>query len=261
VGTDQPMNFSDWAGAVQSIIAAGAIIVAGIWAFFRFVKGRTFKYKAELTVEGSVLSARGRRAISARVHLRNTGLTKTPLERAFVRVLAMRPSDWESGKWKRLVTVRVFEDHDWIEPQEPIGDELLIPLSEESPALAYRLDAIVLPPKNLGRKRIQWSARQVIGGVLQPTGVAEARTVERSVVGVGQEERRKIGEQRAASDEEVAAYEREAREDEGQKQRAPSEEEVERYEEETRQRHPSEDEVTSLEEEAQGGDQQSGDED
>jgi hypothetical protein len=47
----------------------------------------------------------------------------------------------------------------------------------------------------------------------------------------------------------------------GGKQRNPPEEEIRRYEEETRQRHPSEDEVASLEEEAQGGDQQSGDDD
>jgi hypothetical protein len=254
------MNFSDWAGAVQSIIAAGAIIVAGIWAFFRFVKGRTFKHKAELTVEGSLLSGRDRQAISVRVHLRNTGLTKTPLDRAFVRVLAMRPADWESRKWKRLVTVRVFEDHDWIEPQEPIGDELLIPLSEPTPALAYRLDAVVFPPKRkLRRKRIQWTARAVIPGVLQPAGTIEVdTTAQRSVIHVEGDDPRRIGEQRESSDEEVRAFEREARADEGQKQRHAGDEDIARIQrevEETRQRHTSDDEVAQLQQEAEQGEQ------
>jgi hypothetical protein len=249
------MKFSDWASAIQNIIAAGAIIIAGVWAFFRFVKGRTLKHKGELTVEGSLLRSADRRAIRVRVHMRNTGLTKTPIENAYVRVQAMRPTGWDEREWRRITTVKVFEDHDWIEPQEPIGDELLIPLTGGKPALAYRLDAVVLPPKKRLRKRIQWSAHSVIGDVLQPTSSED----ERSIASMGREDEfdLRIGEQKEASQEEIAAYEREARADEGQKQQNPSEEEVRRYEEETRQRHPSEDEVTSLEEEAQGGGQQS----
>jgi hypothetical protein len=254
------MNFGDWAGAVQSIIAAGAIIVAGVWAFFRFVKGRTLKYKAELLIEGTAFSGDGLRGVRVHVHLQNRGVTKIPIYSAWVRVLTLHRPDWRSTAWKRGKTVRVFTDQGWVEPGEPIVDEVLIALDEETLPLAYRLDVAVFSKKNILRRRVGWDSRHVIGGVLQPLGRARADTPtgERSVIVVGQDDRRKIGEQREPTDEEVKAFEREARADQGMEQRAPTDEEIKRYEQEvegTRQRHPTEEEVAQFEGEAGEGEQ------
>ena len=137
---------------------------------WKFAKGRTFKHRAELSVEGELLSSADKHAIRARVLLRNTGLTKIPLRGKFVRLHAMASATWRDGNWKQLGTENVLQDHDWVEPGEPIDDEVLIPLSERDPALAYQLEFIVFEETERPFKsgQIQWTARRLIGGVLQP---------------------------------------------------------------------------------------------
>jgi len=41
------MNAGDWVTAIAAAVQAGAVVAAGIWAYFKFVRGRTFALRAE----------------------------------------------------------------------------------------------------------------------------------------------------------------------------------------------------------------------
>jgi hypothetical protein len=239
------MNVGDWIGAVQNIVSVLAIILGAIWAYYKFLRGRTFSHRAELAVTGDLLGNEDKRAIRARVTLKNMGLTKLPLRTKVVRVDAIYPAGWDDRKWERLTTVNVLEPHEWVEPQEPIADEVLIPLEGAQDALAFVVQAIVFERRKKGGG-LQWTAQQIVPSELTPlagsaaggkdttqmekresklTGHSETGT---AAAGAGTAPI--MGQQRDADESEIRRVEREVG---GERQRHADEEEIERVERET----------------------------
>src|SRR5262245_25092379 len=139
------MNLGDWVGAAQNAVAAAAIIIGAVWAYYKFLRGRTFSHRAELSILGVLLEGHGRSGIRVRASVKNLGLTKLPLRLKIVRVLAIGEEGWDDSEWRWVKSVPAFEAHDWLEPQEIVTDELLVPLrAGESDALAYVVQLVVI---------------------------------------------------------------------------------------------------------------------
>src|SRR6266545_2898743 len=99
------MSWADWVDAISKIISTAAIIVGGTWAYYKFVRGRTFAKRAELEVTGELLDADELRALRARVTLRNTGATKIPLRAKGVWVYGLNSSsDHVHADWGEHLT-------------------------------------------------------------------------------------------------------------------------------------------------------------
>jgi hypothetical protein len=62
-------------GTVSSIITALGVIIAGIFAFFKFSKGRTFHPKCSIQIDPQLIEIGESRALHVSVTVRNDGLT------------------------------------------------------------------------------------------------------------------------------------------------------------------------------------------
>ena len=164
----------EWIKAGTSIVQAGALVVAAVWGYYKFVRGRTFARRAELNVTGETLHAAGARAIKARVTLKNTGTSDLPLRSKTVHVYSVSAPAWgRKINWQVRTTRKVFKAHGWIEAQETIHDEILIPLvADEEPeateddVLAYWLECRVYEQ----RKKpggLRWTANAIIPAALE----------------------------------------------------------------------------------------------
>jgi hypothetical protein len=125
---------------IGTSVTSAALIVGGIWAYFHFVKRRTYRPRLDVsltgnwhTVEGSPLllahiGATNIGASAVRLRQRGTGLRISALAES--RVEAPAPCDWQS-----LGVFEIFEEHEWIEPGETICDDLLLRLPFAAPML------------------------------------------------------------------------------------------------------------------------------
>lgn len=172
------MTASEWVGTVLNVVQIVAIVVGAVWAYYKFVRGRTFARRAELSVAGEVLSSDATAAVRARVSLRNTGAAKIPLRAKALYVHAADQSEWRPPRvtWRKVAALKVLEPHGWLEAQETIADDVVVPLptpeSSEHP-LVYRLECRVYEQRGGRRKGgIKWTAEAIVPAGLRP---AESR--------------------------------------------------------------------------------------
>jgi hypothetical protein len=161
----------EWADLVDHLVTTLAVLVGGSWAYFKYVRGRTFASRAEVAVSGSLYAADQQQIIKATVALKNTGSSKLALERQGKVVRVHEASiDTSSGaselRWDHLETVPVFQAHGWVESSETVTDEALIviPITSDAAApLAYRLEAIVFGRLRRRRKRgVKWTGDTIL---------------------------------------------------------------------------------------------------
>ena len=190
------MSFGDWVGAVLNIVQIAAIVIGAAWAYYKFVRGRTFHRRAEVNVDATLLASDSERAISAHATLQNTGGAKIPLRVKALKVRSFRRGDLdEKGRprWQDVATVPMFEDHAWIESQETIADEVLVPLASEEAAgvdvLAYRVTGLVYEERRKKRLRsdrgggVCWTTNTIV-----PAALSSVNDVDRSRNGPNQGE-------------------------------------------------------------------------
>jgi len=179
------MSFADWVDTISKIVSTAAIVVGGTWAYYKFVRGRTFAKRAELEVTGHVLDADDLRAIRAHVELRNTGAAKIPLRAKGVWVYGLNSDSAaaRAGWGDHLAAVKVLTHHDWLEAQETISDDVLIPLPDElaeiDSRLAYRLEFRVYELRKGAKGGIQWTAEAIVPARLAPVASAAEAGTER----------------------------------------------------------------------------------
>ena len=165
------MNTGDWIAAGLHVIQAVAIVAAAVWAYYKFVRGRTFNRRAELDVNGSLIAAPSP-AVRAKASMKNTGGAEIPIRAKVLRVATFTAGDVDSdgrAEWREVAHAPVFRDHDWIESQETIGDDVLIPIEAiDTSVVAIRVSCTVYERRKqrLYRRHrgggIAWSASSII---------------------------------------------------------------------------------------------------
>jgi hypothetical protein len=144
-----PMNFGDWVSAVQNAVQIAAIVIGAVWAYYKFFRGRTFHRRAEVRLDASLLAEASSQALLAHATLVNTGTADIPLRVKAVEVHSFKGGDVDKKgrpRWIDIAIAPIFQDHGWIESQETIADDVLIPLSEEDSAedvLAFRVTCLI----------------------------------------------------------------------------------------------------------------------
>jgi hypothetical protein len=147
--------------SISSIIKNGftviAIIAGGIWTFFHYFKGRTFKPRLELKISGELQNNDNSKCLITKVRLKNVGLSKLEIKQkgTGMRIISIDEVP-HSNKAKRLEgnrlrTVTIFKEHEWIEPNEIIDDVQVFLLPNKSKNIL--LDARVIS------KSIAWRAK------------------------------------------------------------------------------------------------------
>lgn len=165
---------------IKNIATAGAIVVGGFWAYFKYFKGRTFLPQLELDVSGIQVMHAGAKFLIAKMTIKNIGLSKVNFDRAYSRleVALFVPAAYEflygqeededkeevdSPIWQPQPPARfgVFQNHVCAEPNETISDEILITLPRTE-QLAYRLELRMTTPEPWIRAGKTWTATAII---------------------------------------------------------------------------------------------------
>jgi hypothetical protein len=168
------MNAGNWISAALNIVQIAAIVIGALWAYYKFFKGRIFHRRAEPTVEASLVTAHSSYAIRARVTLENTGSTDVPLRVTLLTLAAHSAGDVDEdgyAQWRDVARAHAFcddsgkRDHDEVESQETIVDDVLIPLPPDDTAepdvFAYRVTCQVYERRN-GEGGIVWTTKTIV---------------------------------------------------------------------------------------------------
>jgi hypothetical protein len=179
------LNWGDVARGVAALVQIVAIVVGGGWAYYKFIRGRTFKPRAEIDLDASLVEADGHRALSVTVAFRNVGLIYIPFipppPTEPIRMVSIWTAVASQEVGAGLVweassppLVEIFKDYRGCEVGERVTDHVLVPVPAGpvpalGPWLAYRVSATIVSPTRTGPRggRNPWSATMVVTDALQ----------------------------------------------------------------------------------------------
>jgi hypothetical protein len=182
IGTDLvTLSLADAGTIVQIVgtsVQALALVIAGVWAYYRFAKGRGFFARADFSIELRRLHLPDRDLIQVKAVLRNAGGAELLLaERPVIQRLSFLPATGavlgSPPSWHQVPppdghAAELFAGHRMIEPAETVRDETLIPLPNLGPAaqpLAWRVGLeLQIKRRSIRRSRryVVWQAAAIL---------------------------------------------------------------------------------------------------
>jgi hypothetical protein len=157
------------------------LCVAGVWAYFNFVKSRTYYPRMEMTVVAELRSSGTSRYVLPRVTLKNIGHSKIALvQRGSGYRIWLGTEDVDGSHqvgWSQLGPVySMFEEHGWIEPGECISDETrLIALPGNCVAAKIQARLVARVRRFPCTKNSEWNASAIAGPMIVKEGSHEIR--------------------------------------------------------------------------------------
>lgn len=108
---------------IVDIVASGATtlatVLAGLWAYYRYLKGRLFKPRLTLAISAQCLHADSSNYLVCALEMKNVGLTKVNIQKAHVRAVVL-----SSTPRRNVITTRkILLTQDWVEPGATINEQ------------------------------------------------------------------------------------------------------------------------------------------
>ncbi len=125
--------------ALSSAITALAVLIGGLWAYFKFVRGRTYRPRLSVTMSAQWHPLNGRPMLHARITVKNIGASIVTLRQRGgtglgIGVLSSdQPAPPAAAEWEVIRVFEILRDHEWIEPGETVSDDLLLDLDSDEP--------------------------------------------------------------------------------------------------------------------------------
>lgn len=145
-------DISDLLSAIESGGTVVALIVGGVWAYFKFIKDRVYRPRLDVTIEAGTLPIEDRRQLVCRLSVKNIGTCKVKLlqEGTGLRVSSMSefPNDFTEPDWAAEKVHEVFKQHEWIESSETIRHELIFPLANPHRPLLIEARLVCKMPRS-----------------------------------------------------------------------------------------------------------------
>ena len=125
---------------VQAGITAAAVVFGGLWAYFKFVRGRTYRPRLSVAIYGQWRRIAGKNLLHTRVTVQNIGASVVSLQQkgTGLRVSFLAPDQPDAPTAVTWEVERVFEilrEHKWIEPGETVSDDQLLDLQVADPVV------------------------------------------------------------------------------------------------------------------------------
>lgn len=114
-----------------------ATIFAGLWAYYRFVKGRVYKPRLTLTVTARRIRIDKLECVVSTVELANVGLSRVGIKVADLRVSKLNKKTTEQeayiaeSSW--MLTERILLAHSYIESGEKITEQIMFIVNTDAP--------------------------------------------------------------------------------------------------------------------------------
>ena len=135
----------DFTDAFANVTQSLALIAGGVWAYFKFAKGRTFRDRLIPTVNAKIVMIDGTVFLDVTTQIKNVGLaqitfnSKASTVNVFEYILS-ETGEITSVVTNRLTSFRVFGDEDkYIEPNELVERQSLMVLPRV-PTVGYQLE-------------------------------------------------------------------------------------------------------------------------
>lgn len=133
-----PTDLKTVVDVLGTIVTAAAVLVGGLWAYFRFVKDRVYRPRLEVGLFGQWRQVAGGSVLHARVTVKNIGATDVELLQEGTGLVAAtmdheQPAPPADVTWTPVHASPILVDHQWIEPHETISDDLLLRLGLAAP--------------------------------------------------------------------------------------------------------------------------------
>jgi hypothetical protein len=168
-----------------------AVVVGGLWAYFKFLRGRTYRPRLSVGMEATWHIVNDRHVVHARITVKNIGasvVTPRPHDMGLrVSVPAQeQPNPPAEVRWEVIRVFEVLGEHEWIEASETVSDDVLLDIDSDAPEVIL-LEAR-LPWSWAGHKKeIVVVARQIFlpdpaASVAGTTAQNEHRTKEEAHV-------------------------------------------------------------------------------
>ena len=155
----------DFTEAFANVIQSLALIAGGVWAYFKFAKGRTFRDRLTPSVSGKFVSIDEAIFLIVSIQLENVGLSRIAFDQKasslFVfEYIASEVEEILRVKNNQLISFQVFGDKDrYIEPNEITERQTLIALPRVS-KIGYQLELKVFSDSGY-----TWRATTIVEGV------------------------------------------------------------------------------------------------
>jgi len=152
----------DFTGAIQDIVQILAFIAGGYWAYFKFIKGRTFQESLTPAVSGRFVPLDGVIYLVVSVQIKNVGSSKIDFNRdasalILFEYIPTSGQEIHTVADKRLTSFDVFKPNDrYIEPNEIVEIQRFIAIPGQLKA-AYRLEVEIL-----SKSGFTWSATTIV---------------------------------------------------------------------------------------------------
>ena len=140
-----PQAFSVVLEDVSKVATTLGIVAAGVWAYFHYFRGRTYRPRLEPHVSANIMVANGKACVSVTYGVRNVGLSKVDVRQAGSALTLETPgvnradTGFQEIKWVNVATLDIFTNHGWIEPGELVEEQRLIALPHND-YFAFRLE-------------------------------------------------------------------------------------------------------------------------
>jgi hypothetical protein len=164
----------DWDRAIEDtekLTTIAGILIGGIWAYFKFFRGRVFVPRLETGLSTKIISMPQGKFFIASLMLKNVGLSRVDLhQRGTALRLAKCQLDSpiprpEAVAWEKIRAFVIFQDHKWIESGETIRDEIMF-ASPAAGYAAFRLELRVigsLQKLSSDSRHIAWREVRIVG--------------------------------------------------------------------------------------------------
>ncbi len=165
------MDLTNWDtvfGIAQKIFTIIGIIAGGVWTYFHYFHGRTYRPRLETNVSGKILKHDEVSLLVATIKIKNVGLSKIDIKQkgSGMRIIGLEKKsnvqEIEKNEGVRLKTIPVFENHAWIEPGETVEDIHTLTLPNQA-YIGLMLDV------RLVTNKIAWRFSSVIDFPKTPT--------------------------------------------------------------------------------------------
>lgn len=143
-------EIKDIAGILGTITTTLAVIFGGLWAYFKYVRGRTYRPRLAVTMLAQWRVIEGRQLLHARVIVKNIGVSVVTLQQlgTGLRVsvpAAQQPEPPTALAWDVVAVFDVLTEHQWIEAGETVSDDQLVDMD------------LVEPQTTLFETRLVWT--------------------------------------------------------------------------------------------------------
>jgi hypothetical protein len=137
----------------EKIATIAAIVFAGIAGYYKFLRGRMFRPRLEMTIVSALRSVEAQEYLMVNAKLKNTGLSKIAFDlpssglRIFAAKLLGERENTDVVNWDALATLELSDRHQWIESGETIEENWLVGLGAERNAGVFRSELRVAGKK------------------------------------------------------------------------------------------------------------------